>query len=289
MSQLGFNSKSTCGGTTSTTPEGVEYVDPTCDPVTEVEDKLRVVGKKAVMHITVDVWDTIGCDGDNIVRMYNEGDCVYTDGLYYWSTEDNNVDTPPSSKWTDGYTKCEMLHPYRYVDCAGVDIEDGECLVKCSQVQELAYYFGNDNGNEEVADQYTYDLQKLDNVIGPITPIPGGVRIDQDGIYDILFVASAGSNGLGTGLTIITPHINGNSVGADTNIAGISWSLGDNPTGNTHDGDDYHPRGGLTELVAGDEVVLRTVEGFGFAGNKKASASMWVKQLAKHQVVDCPN
>lgn len=289
MSQLGFGTNSaSCGGTPSTTPEGVEYVDPTCDVVTQVEDKLRVVGKKAVMHITVDVWDTIGCDGDNIVRMYNEGDCVYKDGLYYWSTQNSNVDTPPSAKWTDGKTKCDMLRPYRYVDCAGVDIEDGECLITCNQLQEMAYWVGHDNGNEDVADQYTYSFDQ-EFPTGPITPIPGGVRVINPGNYRVTYNVSAGSNGLGTGLTIVNAHINGVDMSSITGVAGISWSLGDNPTGNTYDGDDYHTRGGIAKLEAGDEIILKTVDTFGFAGNKKASGTMTVEQLPSHQVVGCPN
>lgn len=108
-SQTGFGSS--CG-TSSNSPTGIEYVDQNCgDGNTEVVDKLRVVGKKAVIHLTVDVWDSIGCEDDNIVRMFDQGDCIYKDGLFYWSLEDMNIDTPPSAKWSEGISKCEMLQP----------------------------------------------------------------------------------------------------------------------------------------------------------------------------------
>lgn len=115
MSQIGFGNSSSgcsdCGGGSANS--GVHYVEQNCDKgdCNEVVDKLRVVGKKAIIELAVDVWDTIGCETDNIVRMYNTNDCVYSDGLFYWSLEDKNIDKPPSPKWTRGYTKCEMLKP----------------------------------------------------------------------------------------------------------------------------------------------------------------------------------
>ena len=119
MSQVGFGNSTggctNCGGstTTSTNNPSIQYVDQNCSngDCGEVVDKLHVVGKKAVVEITVDVWDTIGCETDNIVRMYNTDDCVYVDGLYYWSLEDRNIDKPPSPRWSKGYTKCAMLKP----------------------------------------------------------------------------------------------------------------------------------------------------------------------------------
>ena len=119
MSQVGFGNStggcSSCGGGSSTpsTGSGIQYVDQNCPNgnCPEVVDKLHVVGKKAIIDITVDVWDTIGCETDNIVRMYNTDDCVYSDGLFYWSLVDKNIDKPPSPKWSRGYTKCEMLKP----------------------------------------------------------------------------------------------------------------------------------------------------------------------------------
>jgi hypothetical protein len=119
MSQVGFGNStggcSSCGGSssTSTTGSGVQYVDQNCPNgnCPEVVDKLHVVGKKAIIDITVDVWDTIGCETDNIVRMYNTDDCVYSDGLFYWSLVDKNIDKPPSPRWSAGYTKCKMLKP----------------------------------------------------------------------------------------------------------------------------------------------------------------------------------
>jgi len=119
MSQVGFGNStggcSSCGGSTSTstTGTGVQYVEQNCanGNCPEVVDKLHVVGKKAIIEISVDVWDTIGCDTDNIVRVYNKDDCVYSDGLFYWSLVDKNIDKPPSPRWSVGYTKCKMLKP----------------------------------------------------------------------------------------------------------------------------------------------------------------------------------
>lgn len=112
-SQIGFNNGgcTSCSGG-STTAEGVVYKDVNCGTqTTAVEDKLRVVGKQGVIAITVDVWDTVGCDSDNIVRVYSYGQCVYSDGLFYFSIADMNITKPPSSKWSRGYTKCELLNP----------------------------------------------------------------------------------------------------------------------------------------------------------------------------------
>ena len=121
MAQTGFNTS--CGSSSaSSAPANIEYVDPSCSSNPVVKDKLQVVGKQAVIHITVDVWDTIGCADDNIVRVYKKGKCVYKDGLFYWSLEDGNVDAPPSAKWTRGYEDCELLNPELNITTApGID------------------------------------------------------------------------------------------------------------------------------------------------------------------------
>jgi len=104
--QVGF------GGGTSCATQLIDTGD-VCD--TSQEDKTRlpgttkVSGKTGEKFLTVQIWDTIGCDDDNIVRLYNKNQCVYKDGRYYWSLEDNNVTEPGSDKWSTGRNTCEVL------------------------------------------------------------------------------------------------------------------------------------------------------------------------------------
>mgnify|MGYP003505576875 FL=1 len=95
----------------------VKYVDQACGdtggcaPV----DKLKVVGKKAVQQLQFDIWDTIGCADDNIVRVYNKGQCVVENCKIYKPLADNTIDQPSVGvtkvppTWEGGVTLCEAL------------------------------------------------------------------------------------------------------------------------------------------------------------------------------------
>ena len=106
--QVGF------GGGTSCATQIID-TENACDISQEDKTKLpgstRVTGKTGEKFLTVQIWDTVGCAEDNIVRIYNEGQCVYKDGRFYWSKEDLNVTEPGSDKWTAGKTSCEVLKP----------------------------------------------------------------------------------------------------------------------------------------------------------------------------------
>ena len=79
---------------------------------TNFPSTVKVVGKTGVCDIVVPMWDTIGCAEDNIVRLFDKGDCVCFEGLYYFSKKDENVSKPTNTEnWTKGYTRCELLKP----------------------------------------------------------------------------------------------------------------------------------------------------------------------------------
>ena len=81
-----------------------------CKPDTAPCEQKACINKNTI-SIDVDIWDDPGCEGDNVVRLYNTGECVFHDGYFYFSLEDMNVDKPPTAKWSEPYTKCEMLKP----------------------------------------------------------------------------------------------------------------------------------------------------------------------------------
>lgn len=104
--QIGFISGADCNVTAEdTTGCAVNRVR------TQIHSTTKVVGQTGQQFVTVQVWDEVGCDEDNIVRMFNKDQCVFKDGLYYWSKEDGNITVPGDAKWTDGVTACEMLKP----------------------------------------------------------------------------------------------------------------------------------------------------------------------------------
>ena len=143
--------------------------------------------------------------------------------------------------------------------------------------QQMAYFFGVDKGSE-VTDDHTaiYDIK---HIVGPFTESNGEITVGQSGLYAIDFTASAEAvEGGGDGLTILTLHVNGNSNGDETNISGIAWSLSNNDTPN-FDGDDYHKGIGLTRLNAGDKLVLKTADGYGYKNHKKGGINLRITQL----------
>lgn len=88
-----------------------------------------------MINIEVAVWDDPGCDGDNLKRVFNKDECVYHEGYFYWSKEDMNVDMPPSAKWSEPSTKCEMLKPaVTLKNCAGVDHKTGDRVPSCGEM-----------------------------------------------------------------------------------------------------------------------------------------------------------
>lgn len=77
---------------------------------TQLPSTTRVVGESGRQFLTTPVWDSVGCGTDNIVRVYNVNQCVYHNGLYYWSQRDGNISEPGVGEgWTDGKTICEVL------------------------------------------------------------------------------------------------------------------------------------------------------------------------------------
>lgn len=94
----------------------IKYVDQKCGGVDDCTptEKLKVVGKQAIQQMQLPVWDSIGCKGDNIVRVYNKDQCVVQECLIYSSNVDMNIDepkvgstkTPPT--WDGGYTLCQV-------------------------------------------------------------------------------------------------------------------------------------------------------------------------------------
>lgn len=69
----------------------------------------QVAGKTGEKFVTVQVWDTVGCETDNIVRVYNKDECVFFEGKLYWSLENTNVTKPGTDKWSKGRTICSAL------------------------------------------------------------------------------------------------------------------------------------------------------------------------------------
>lgn len=114
--QIGFNSGSSCNGA------GGDYCLPELDYT--VKPTVRVTGKTGYCEIKVQMWDTIGCEEDNIVRVYNEGDCVCLDGKYYFSKIDKNLDKPgvDTTTWSEGYSQCDLLNPLldKYISDASI-------------------------------------------------------------------------------------------------------------------------------------------------------------------------
>jgi len=106
--QVGFGGGTSCATQTINTGDACNASQ---EDKTKLPGSTRVVGKTGEKFITVQIWDTIGCADDNIVRMYNKDQCVYKDGLYYWSITDGNITEPGSDLWTTGITGCEMLKP----------------------------------------------------------------------------------------------------------------------------------------------------------------------------------
>lgn len=108
-----------------------------CSGITDCGDVIKESPclSKEVVDIVVDVWDDPGCAGDNVVRVYNKDECVFKDGYYYWSLEDMNVDMPPTAKWSEGSTKCEMLKPgTSLLNCNGDKLQDGTRVPNCAEL-----------------------------------------------------------------------------------------------------------------------------------------------------------
>lgn len=78
-----------------------------------VEPTVKVTGHTGHCDIKVPMWDTIGCETDNIVRVYNKGECSCLDGEYWFATKDTVVTKPVagSTDWEGGYSQCELLRP----------------------------------------------------------------------------------------------------------------------------------------------------------------------------------
>jgi len=103
--QIGFSGDgmSNCNSETQCNPD-LEYI---------TRPTVRVVGHTGYCDIRVPMWDTIGCEDDNIVRMYNKGQCTCLDGEYWFAKHDKVVSKPGTSDadWEGPYTKCELLKP----------------------------------------------------------------------------------------------------------------------------------------------------------------------------------
>lgn len=133
-----------CGGNT---PSQVGFGSKDCGCAPTEQCFSTNCYKQKMVNLEVEVWDDPGCDGDNVVRLYNTTQCVYKDGYFYWPLKDGVVDAPPSVDWTEGVTKCEMLRPVGAntpigIDVEGADVLVGDCLVTCSTL---------DNALEDVA------------------------------------------------------------------------------------------------------------------------------------------
>lgn len=135
-----MSSKKNCGGFSHHTQVGFDKDRP-CGDIAEVSNCLG----KEVIDLTVDIWDDPGCDGDNVVRVFNEGECTYKDGYFYWSLEDLNVEMPPSAKWSEPSTKCEMLQPTdisgkqdKLTNCKGTDSTGS--VVDCAEMGQGLWF-----------------------------------------------------------------------------------------------------------------------------------------------------
>lgn len=83
----------------------------------------RVFGNKVRVSFNIDVWQ--GVDAENGIKTavkYNKGKCVFHNRLFYWSLEDNNIDEPPSSKWTVGKTVDEVFKPVTITDINKIEL-----------------------------------------------------------------------------------------------------------------------------------------------------------------------
>lgn len=74
---------------------------------------VRVSGHTGYCDIKVPAWDTVGCEEDNIVRVYAKGECTCLDGKYWFAKNDTTVTKPSegSADWEGGFDKCELLRP----------------------------------------------------------------------------------------------------------------------------------------------------------------------------------
>lgn len=233
---------------------------------TPCEDTVTACNSSPTEFLTVTVWDDPGCDTDNLKRVFNKDECVLHEGYFYWSKEDLNVDRPPSAKWSEPSTKCEMLKPVAEyldisstgnailgVDNAGAAVEAGACLVTCAELEAKQDQLVGSDGNPLPAgtcvptcaevpnngvsyDAATRTLTFADGSTVTV-PITGGAGVD--GVSTGITVSADGntltiprSNGL-PDLTLDTSMFNNANVtaggGADGVVTGVSLST-DNDT-----------------------------------------------------------
>lgn len=120
-----MSSRKNCGGFSHHTQVGFDKDQPCGEKNTCINREIE--------PLTIDVWDDPGCEGDNVVRLYNMEDCVTIDGYMYWPLRDGVVSQPPSVDWSEPKTLCEALKP---VEKCGGGFVDGP-VVQCDQICEV--------------------------------------------------------------------------------------------------------------------------------------------------------